>query len=181
MTCTHCNKNLPDGLTMCFHCGEPLETPARPEQLEIHRKQSSATEPGIKPAGFVCPHCSVNLPDGLTACFHCGKPLGESLTAQSELALPLSMQKTVRPIQTGNKRNGLAGIVTAAVLLLLLGGAAGGHFLGFYTLPFLPEQSETGEKTPSSIKTMPGKAQPDAPAATTPGVTQPQPEDPGRP
>jgi len=37
------------------------------------------------------------------------------------------------------------GIIAAAVVVLLLGSAMGGHFFGLFTLPFLPERTDSGE------------------------------------
>ena len=94
---------------------------------------------------MICPHCNNNIPDGLAACYHCGKPLNEPVQ-QTRLA-----QEPIRPGQTKVKNQGLPVIIAAAAIVLLLGGAVGGHFMGFYSLPFLPDKAVTGENTPPAI------------------------------
>jgi len=60
-------------------------------------------------------------------------------------------QEPIRPGQTKVKNQGLPLIIAAAAIVLLLVGAAGGHFMGFYSLPFLPDKAVTGENAPPAI------------------------------
>jgi hypothetical protein len=100
-----------------------------------------------------CPHCKKELPNGLIMCFHCGKPLQQ----------PQSVQSPVRTAQKGKKP--LVGIISAAVAVLVIGGTVGGHFIGLYTLPFLPEKSYTvdddDDDRPRGSKTSETEEQPE--------------------
>jgi len=91
---------------------------------------------------MICSHCNNNLPEGLAACYHCGKPLDEPVQ-QTHLT-----QEPIQQGQPGVKTKGLPGIIAAAVVVLLLGCAVGGHFMGLYSLPFIPEKTATGGSAP---------------------------------
>lgn len=142
---------------MCFHCGSSLSAPSEPPPAE---PQSAAPLPppsAPQPAGEFCPHCSEELPSGLTACFGCGKPLDLSIKPE-----PTQTQQQAPDTQkqsSGKKKT--PAIAALIIIVLLLGGAVGGHFMGLYSLPFLPSETDPADPTPSTSNTPAPTATPD--------------------
>lgn len=129
MNCPHCNEQLPEGLLVCFHCGEAVdgyggaaESEVSDEQPEYRAEPSVSAEP-LKPP----------------------RPVNEALGTKGD----------------GGKKKGKAGIIAVALVFLLLGGAVGGHFMGFYALPFLPEEADKGQSLQIAENGAPGSMQPD--------------------
>lgn len=106
---------------------------------------------------MICPHCNSQLPESLIVCFRCGKPLGilaepasdPGLMPQSHAAgyiepsydAQSDLNQVTTPERRRKKVTGKVAAAVIAALILLSGGAVGGHFLGLYTLPLLPERS----------------------------------------
>ena len=86
---------------------------------------------------MTCPHCRNTLPDGLQVCFHCGKPVQPAPPRRTEM--PVQPRYSPARRQGGGKL--IAGV--AATLVVVLGVAAGGHFMGFYESPLLPEMESS--------------------------------------
>jgi len=119
---------------------------------------------------MICPHCNQNLPEGLIVCFYCGyhvgtqavaQPFQTDMQAQSEQA-PVEQtyaeqtyaeQAYVSQEQAKGKKNNLTIMIAVAAVVLLIGGTIGGHFLGFYDLPFLPSKAEAEDENPPAIET----------------------------
>ena len=109
---------------------------------------------------MICPHCNNNLPDGLIICFLCGKSLREPLASSAE------QEGSCEPLSQSRKKKGFHGIIVAVVIFLLLGGAVGGHFLGLYSLPMLPERTETGDAPSQELIDDPANPPADRPTSS---------------
>jgi len=135
---------------------------------------------------MICPQCKNKLPDGLIACFRCGFQLrdieNEAIIAN---AVPLDRENQINSPTSKNK---LLPVIIAVILLI--GCTFGGHFLGFYSLPFLspetvadrnaiePPHISNGLQSPEVTDT-PSDLKPNAPDDNLSAQTDPQEATPG--
>ena len=94
---------------------------------------------------MTCPNCNNNLPDGLAICFKCGKPLKKPV----RIPAAASARDGTADNKNNSKNKIYTGIVIAILSVILLGSIAGGHFIGLYTLPLLPDANEADDDLPA--------------------------------
>ncbi len=131
MTCPHCNSQIPDGLIVCFRCGKLLIPSEVPQHSAPPLQSIQSVQP--QPVQHEQPAPS---------------PSDQTPSDQSQSNQSQKEQETARSSATGTvtgTRSGIRAVFAIAVILILLsGGAAGGHMIGLYTLPFLPERPSAG-------------------------------------
>jgi hypothetical protein len=180
MNCPKCNASLPDNAILCENCGAQI------------------------PAGHIAPAAQYAAPDGFTLEAQSGlyyrrerdpqtgrtgglwfNPVSGGYkrvldTAEEPPQDGPARPEAVRQRKGTRKGSGLLAGIVAAVLLI---GGAGGHFLGLYNLPFLPEQTEAvSQPEPSETATASvPQAGADTSAYEAPSTPAPDPgnDDPG--
>jgi hypothetical protein len=139
MNCPKCNASLPDNAVFCENCGTQI--PARDAQPTAPAAQYAA------PDGFTLEAKSGlyyrrerDPKTGKTGVLWFNPASGEYKrvldAAPEPQGGPAGQEAVGRRGRTGKRAGLIAGIFLAVVLI----GGAGGHFLGLYNLPFLPEQ-----------------------------------------
>jgi hypothetical protein len=88
--------------------------------------------------GTTCRYCQNQMPQGIRGCFLCGKPFQGAATPLTSVQSPT----TATSSPPANTKKKVVIITIIAAILLLLCATVAGHFLGFYSLPFLPERAE---------------------------------------
>ena len=122
MICPHCKSELPVGLIVCYRCGYPLKTAPQAQQtLQTPQVQQISQINQSAPIYQATQEPSQYQPKQSTS--------------------TLQPYRSTQPYQASHKKknNSMPIIISVIIIVLLLCGAAGGHFLGLYDIPFLPE------------------------------------------
>jgi len=168
MICPHCNNALPDGMTACFHCGKLLDEPVMVNEPIVAHEPVVTYEPvTVNDQVVTYEPVTVYEQPVIQTDIDLSQYLSQSaLTAQQDTSISIQPDESYSTEQQMTKKKSYAGIITAAAVLLLLGGAVGGHILGLYSLPLLPEKTE--------IESFFKQRQAGTPGTVTPGTDQPE-------
>ncbi|MCL2079872.1 MAG: zinc ribbon domain-containing protein [Oscillospiraceae bacterium] len=199
MFCTNCNAEIADGKKFCVKCGTPAPPPEPvaifcvkcdaqiAEGKKFCTKCGTATPPPQPQAPVTAPpqsQAAVTAPppfvrEGITHAHRETPPVREEGLGGASIprATPTPRPPAPRDSKAqakGSSGSGKTAGIVAAVVVALLGLTVCGHFLGFYALPFLPEQ-ESPETSLSQPQT------PEPGAGGTPGDSTPSPPSPTPP
>ena len=122
MNCTNCFAQITDGQKFCKKCGTPVPPPA--PAVQSQEPPPTVTQPSQPQAVSQYPPQAPVYP-----------------TAQ----YPAPQYPPFTSPPGGKKSGGKKAGIAVTVIILLLGVMLGGHFLDFYTLPFLPKTTRQGD------------------------------------